>query len=237
MKELPNPIRTKLESIVQDDDYVRVSRFPNPNDWGRHQYVPPPPSRSVTYSDFQCQLRDDAALALQKIGIQNVMVDNSQVALRGVAYLNELIEQGRDCELIVRVLRHLRGNGASLWKEINAQRDKYSQFSALFHAWDEAKRLGHISQSDYDLLQDSQQPNVMKEQIPIVENEPIVLTNIVPSVMQSNEAITGQIRIVDDKPSPISVKKAKQSNIRLYVGGLLAVSLCVAVFLFGKRKK
>ena len=140
IKKLPDTIVTKLEDMVRTDDYVRIVGISI--DTGPGQ-PPPPPGAGI--NDFKCPLRDDAVLILQKHGHKDMTVDNHRVALRGLSYLNELLKSGKDSRAIRSALRGLGcggskpepdGFGEKLWQEINSQRDKYPQFSALFKARD-----------------------------------------------------------------------------------------------------
>ena len=144
MKELPSVIMTKLEGMVRTDDYVRIVGISLPPESGQGP-------RSVLSlggmaHDFKCQLREDAALILQQHGHQDITIDNHQVALRGLSYLNELVQSGKDRRSIKYALRGLEYRGLrpaperfgeKLWKEINSERYKYPQFSELFQVWDE----------------------------------------------------------------------------------------------------
>ena len=139
MGKLPDTIVSKLENMVRGDDYVRIVGFSIPSEPEK------PPVLGEPINDFRCPLRDEAALILQKHGREGVSVDNHQVALRGLSYLNGLLKSGKDHRSIQNALRRLEYSGSrpaperfgeNLWKEMNSHRDKHPKFSALFKAWD-----------------------------------------------------------------------------------------------------
>ena len=240
MDRLPDSIVTKLENIVQTDDYVRIVR--DPPTWGLGNYYPPMPGTTVLpVEKFSSPLREDAALILQKLGMQDVVIDNYQVALRGVVYFNELCESDRNkWWFISRALFYVQGDGAGLWQEINSQRDKYPQFSALFQAWDERliyleELTGRARKNWEELVSTNEQVRMF-----ILEGkmEP-------PYFMTADEAKQiAEKYNTQDKPSEdiaakdVVVPSVKSSCNRWYIGiGVLAVLGVGGVTYFVRRNK
>ena len=147
LDKLPKPIVAKLENIVQSDTDVLMVIL-------TEVFLPD----AIEHVDFRSPWRDLAASILQKHGREDVTVDNFQVALLGLAQMNGSVEAGMDKMKIAHDLSMLDGPesiGCAIWREVNANREKYPQYAALFQAWDEAISRGAFSHS----INDKNDPN------------------------------------------------------------------------------
>jgi cell fate (sporulation/competence/biofilm development) regulator YlbF (YheA/YmcA/DUF963 family) len=261
MDELSDIIVAKLENIVRTDDYVRIvhkSDFDGIGQYLPHNGTTCPDSRWCPIcaggSDFKCPLREYAVTVLQKLGKHDVTMDDYQVALRGIAYLNELIEMGKDSDRIARELwrrsvEYNVGNGGKLWKEIVEQRDKYPQFSALYKAWDEWMILYQ------ETMRKSQEAGRKAwEELAATKPEQmrswIAEGKMIPTYMTKEEALQVIEKYTTLKTSsPVIASEAKQSSAKnegdetkvsppnrmwFYVGG--DVVLCLGAVFYVVRK-
>ena len=141
---LPDTLILKLEDMIQNDGYVRLT------------YNPPayPPgfenkAQGRHYSDFEAKLREQAAAFLRRQSEYWLEVDNYQVALLGLEQFNAYCEGGRDINVIMDCLYNLGdgvtfgiGYGYNVWREARENRDLYPQLATLFYEWDKRKNDG-----------------------------------------------------------------------------------------------